>query len=316
MGSKGQRAATARGYAPCTSRTASRNAAGRRSRTAFPALTNGSATGSAGDRGQDPIVEPFSRTDPVAGGECFELAGGSESISELSDGRRFLARHLEFRRIEPPERPGHRSPHGSTDPRRRNGPRRRWVLTVATGRSVLSGDLRDDNSPKNRRTTTSRYGSGRAATATRTSFHAPADRQHRRVRARAGRHRLSVCRHRAGRRVLPVPTGPLSRILLTVRLCVLAKGDAHRDARQPRTERTVAAPAGEAIDRRSRMPPGLHPRPRAVAGMDVSLETGPAPAREMSVGVPSRQGRRRRSHAHRADRPNWWWIPCGHGPPP
>src|SRR5687767_15198270 len=65
---------------------------------------------------------------------------------------------------------GHRSaPFGPSTGRRRSSPRRRWVLTVFSGRPVASATSASDSSPKNLSATTSRYGSANDATAPRTS---------------------------------------------------------------------------------------------------------------------------------------------------
>ncbi len=127
-------------------------------------------------------------------------------------------------------------------PRSRSRPRRRWVLTVDSGRSVWRAISSSDRSPKNRRATTSRYGSGRAATALRRSARAlGAHDDHRRVRLRPRRHRLRV-RDVGASGVRRIPRlEPRDRSPFAG----LPDGDAHRDARQPGAERTVAAPAGE-----------------------------------------------------------------------
>ena len=134
--------------------------------------------------------------------------------------------------------------------RTRASPRWSWVLTVPIGRPVWRAISSSVASPKNRSATTSRYGSGRAATAVRISVARSARIERRagsvmRCRGDGGTIRRSVApalgvpADRAGSRHVdgPSPAG-------------LSEGDPDPDPRQPRAERTVATPARERSVRR------------------------------------------------------------------
>ena len=201
------------------------------------------------DREHDPVLEAVGRPDRVGRRERFQLARHHERVGQLGVRRLRLtggARRPQLGRIEAAARPGHAAPPGSTVERRRWSPRRSWVLTVPSGRSVWRAISSSWSSPKKRRVTTSRYGSGNAATAPRRSA-ARSPRTARSAgsfcpaaatdRASSAAAAGSVRSGSAGSGRIDPGDGPPA--------AGLAERDAHRDPGQPCPERSFAAPARE-----------------------------------------------------------------------
>ena len=180
-------------------------------------------------------------------------------------------------------------------------PRRRWVLTVPSGRSVWraisSSDQLAEEPQRHDLTIRLREDRDRAAHVRRmlgaNGEHAPGPSAASPPPTASRGCGVGL----AGRRPRSAGSSHVDRSPLAG----LANGDAHGDARQPRAERPVAPPARRAIDRRSRRPPGRHLRPRVgrrglddMAGRPRPIRARPGAGRHRG----RRQGRRRRSRDH------------------
>ena len=155
LGTHRERTAAGAGHGPCVpdgeqegGRT---TAADRR-----PGADDDAWRGFGGDRGHDPVLEALGGADAVDRRQPFELARGRQQLGGLGGGGLGLAGGSELGGIEPSTRPAHASLRGSTVPRNSRRPRRRCVLTVASGRSVWRVISSSESSPKKRKPTTSR----------------------------------------------------------------------------------------------------------------------------------------------------------------
>ena len=136
---------------PTTSRTASRNApspaaADRATPGRMTSRGAGSAAIAAITRSSNPSVG----SDARARGQRLELARRGERIGQLGGRRLGLAGRRQLGRIEPADAARSCVAPGSTVSRRRSRPRRRWVLTVPSGRSVWRAISSSESSPKKR----------------------------------------------------------------------------------------------------------------------------------------------------------------------